>query len=341
MGKNNRKISGEAGEWETSAVYGELQESIRTSKYGRLIEILRKGALSEVAPEEKEELCKDLFALRNREIADILAKQNKYLDAGIFERMDFRNWNNREFANRMLSRHKKKFNWQDEKSCEEMLELACRLNNVRLVTWLVKKKKAVKKYPVLSGASEDMFLCLLKADQNLFSKEDKRQILLEAAFSENPVERLQSLETAGYDLYGKGEDGKTLADVMQERLNSTRFSQNRSGELRRGKSKAALKFLQRERQSDSGEKTVFRKRVRRVAIAACGIIVIGVGAYLIGYFGVNSTQSNAQQNEEESEAVTESVAQSEQESDAQSSEETVTETSATDSGEDALDSNLS
>ena len=327
MGKKHRKADEAMEAQGLQSAYDKLLGQIRAWKLEEVLEAVKQGALSEVGEEERSSLCQELLALRNMKIADALVKQVGYLDGDMFALMDMKNWNNREFANRVIARYKKKFHWEQEEACEKMVKLACDLNNPSLAMGLVKKKKGVKQYGMLAGASEDLFLCLLRADQSLFSPEDRRQILLGAACSENPVERLKRLKAAGYPLEEKDKEGKTLENDMQERVGSTRYSKNRGGELRRRKSKEALQYLQQDRsnQTEGGKEAGTGKR-RAVALAG-GIAVLGIAAACIGYFSIKPAQSSAQQ-EEETVAETEAAEESTQETAAQSETEGAQETTA-------------
>lgn len=308
---------------------GALLKHIRSGRYEKILETLKQEAMAELSQEERDHLYREMIALRNMKVVDALVRQTEYLDADMFSGMDLKSWNNREFANRVLARHMKRFRWQEEEACEKMLELACQLENASVAEWLIRKRKAVKKYPVLCKASDAMFACVMKADQTSISQEIKREMLLEAALSEQGVERLKKMEAIGYSLEGKNAEGKTLADEVKERISSTRYPKNRSGELRRTKNKAALSYLQREKQPSEEKKGGLSFRARKVAILAGAVVVVAAGACLIGYYVQRPAESSAQQTES---AQTES-----NEGDAQESESSL-ESESTQESESNLES---
>ena len=125
-----------------------LKNAIKLYHRDEAAALLKKGALSQIPEEERTDVCKSLIALRDIKIADILAKDSSLFQPEILQ-LDFTSWNNREFIIKVLEKHRKRFQLNDEKTCEQLFEVACAADSADTVRFLLKQKKAVSRFRLL------------------------------------------------------------------------------------------------------------------------------------------------------------------------------------------------
>lgn len=278
-----------------------LKNAIKLYHRDEAAALLKKGALSQIPEEERTDVCKSLIALRDIKIADILAKDSSLFQPEILQ-LDFTSWNNREFIIKVLEKHRKRFQLNDEKTCEQLFEVACAADSADTVRFLLKQKKAVSRYYMLGSAPDSIFELIFQLKPSDFDKDQTVALLFETAASPKGTERLKRLKKAGFDLNTKNSSQESAADLLSQKIRLGKYSKNRMGERNRNQNRQALQFLTRPEKTE--ENDCKKKRPSRKVVIPCaiaGVLVIAGAAYTIGYQVMNHSSDT------ETEASTEEI----------------------------------
>ena len=94
----------------------QLEQELKNHRRTEVVRLLKEGALEEVPEQEKTDICNRLLALRDKNVMEILAKKLPLFWPEMLK-LDYKNWNNREFVDGILTKYHKKFDWQDDAVC--------------------------------------------------------------------------------------------------------------------------------------------------------------------------------------------------------------------------------
>ncbi len=141
---------------EKDTLVEQLREAVRGREREKALELLKKGALDGVTQEQRQEICKSLMTLRNMDIINYLAKQEEKFSSEML-RMDFEPYLNKNFVRQVLARHRKKFDLEDERECENLFEIACQANDPETVKYLIRQGRGKSRYALLGEAQMSVF----------------------------------------------------------------------------------------------------------------------------------------------------------------------------------------
>ena len=266
-----------------SEKYELLKKLIQEYRREEIRAQLKKGIMKEIPEEEKIRTLQDLVALRDPQIIKILSRELDTFDPQILD-IDCSSWQNRDFIADILDKYPKKFDWNNDQVCEALFDLACRVTHPAAAERVIRQKKAVSQYYRLAGGADDLFALLKGVKPSELTVEQRLDIILEAATAENEVERLQQLETWGYDLKEKNSEGATVNALLEEKIKNTRYPKNRSGELQRKKDRNALSRLQsiqnpKQEEAENSSGMSPKKRLIIVVLIICAAVVVGSLCY--------------------------------------------------------------
>ena len=264
----------------------QLEQELKNHRRTEVVRLLKEGALEEVPEQEKTDICNRLLALRDKNVMEILAKKLPLFWPEMLK-LDYKNWNNREFVDGILTKYHKKFDWQDDAVCEEMFEIACAVENKKTVRFLMQQKRAASKYPLLATGSDALFQLVSQINVLELTGDLEMEFLVCAATSDKAEERLKVLKEKGFDLSVKNAAGKTAGDVLEERIRTGQYDKNRSGNLKRQRDRDALKYLKRLEQgieAKEEKRPISKKTI--VWIAVMAVLIVGIsGSIVYQYYG--------------------------------------------------------
>ena len=187
---------------------------------------------------------KEQVALRDEKVIAKLAKEIEKFEPSMLD-LDLNNWKNKEFVNLLMDKYYKKFDWADDLVCEEMFDIACKVENKKTLLFLIKQKKAVCKYANLAGASDSLFELISKIKPEELENDQVVAFVVNATLSEKATTRLKVLKQKGFDLSAKTAKGETAEQIMEERVQNGKYEKNRSGSLKKQQDKDALQYLKK------------------------------------------------------------------------------------------------
>lgn len=257
-----------------------LEQEMKHHNRDKVVELLKDGALEQVSEEEQQFYC-ELMALRDKRIVTILSKRLSVFDVSMLK-MDLNNWNNREYISFVLDKYHSKFNWEDEDVCEEMFAIACKVENKKILRFLIEQKKVVSQYPMLMSGSDSVFKMISKIKLDELDNDLIVEMIVQAATSGKAEERLLTLQRKGVNIATRNEEEKTASEVLEARIQDTRYSKNRSGALKRKQDQAALQYLVRVEKGliVEEEKTISKKIIVLIGICVLALIVGGTVAII-------------------------------------------------------------
>lgn len=286
----------------------QLEQELKNHRRTEVVRLLKEGALEEVPEQEKADICNRLLALRDKNVMEILAKKLPLFWPEMLK-LDYKNWNNQEFVDGILTKYHKKFDWQDDVVCDEMFEIACAVENKKTVRFLMQQKRAVSKYPLLATGSDALFQLVSSVNVSELTGDLEMEFLVCAATSDKAEERLKVLKEKGFDLSAKNAAGKTAEDVLEERIRSGQYDKNRSGNLKRQRDRDALKYLKRLEQgieAKEEKKPISKKNI--VWITVMAILIVGIsGSIVYQYYGDWKEEKEAEEAASEENDLTETT----------------------------------
>ena len=252
-----------------------LKQEIQKNHKSEVVNLLKDGAYEQITEEERLTFCVELMNLRDKDIVAFLAKNLKQFEPEMFA-MDLDNWNNREFVNFVLDKYSKKFDWNDDRVCNMMFEVACKSGSVKTVRYLIKQRRAFSKYAQMGKASDDIFelTSLIRPDE--LENEYIVDMIVQAALSGREVDRLQKLESCGFDFKLKNGREQTAVEVLEERIENTKYAKNKTGELQKQKDKKVLAYLEKMQSGLIKPEVQSTSKKKWIAFIAAGAILLAI-----------------------------------------------------------------
>lgn len=217
---------------------------------------------------------------------DTVSQMIRQKDTGCLDamlEMNLQNWSNYEFVKKALGRCLKMISPEDEESYEKIFELACLTGNKKVAGILLKKKKGVKKYPLLASAPDSLFHLAAKMKTADMTGEEELACLLQAAGHHKAKERLLQMQKWGFSFQVKDLSGKNLTDLLEERIRLNAYEKNKSGSLKKQQDKNIAKFISG--LLDDPDRYEEKKEISKKSIwggALLGVLILGI-SFMIGY----------------------------------------------------------
>lgn len=258
-----------------------MKKEIKNRRRGQVLQLLKDGAYEQLTEQEIPDICRELVALRDQKIVAELAKKLDLFTPEMLA-LNLDNWNDCKFIDYILNKYQKKFDWQDEEVCDKLFELACIVQNKKTVLFLMKQSKAVSQYPKLAASSDEMFALLSKLKLLELSNDQVVDIIVNATLSGKENTRLRVLRDKKFDWSTENAKGQTAAKVVEAQIENTKYSKNKSGNLKKTHDMNALQFLKKMEQGlivDEPKKIEWKKASLLLAAAAvvvalaCGLAI--------------------------------------------------------------------
>lgn len=237
----------------------------------KVCDALKAGILDKADEDERNEVCRRLVTLRNKQVISFLDKKMDYFPVALLQ-ADLDNQNNREFLRYILDKYSGKFDKSKASVCETLFDTACRVQHRNTILDLMRDKKAVCRYPELARSSDEMFKLIDRIPTELKNEDMEVQILVNAALSDPGAGRLKLLMKKGYDPETKNSKGQTASAALEEYIQVFRYPKNKHGEIMKKDDLASLKNLQKlTREDEVSEK---KRDKKKLVILSAAIIVV-------------------------------------------------------------------
>ncbi|MCD8230652.1 MAG: hypothetical protein LUD14_02300 [Clostridiales bacterium] len=282
-----------------------LEKAIEKYQRQEVIRILKGGVLNDLNDKKRAELCHRLAGLRSMEIIDFLSRQKNTFSAEMLE-LDFDVFQNRNFVCDVLEKYEKKFDTSDEEECKKLFTLACAVNAEKTVKSLIRQKKAINCYPLIGTASLQVFEQISLIAGGQMHDNDRVQLYLNAFLSDEWEQKLIFMLENKIDYSLKNTDGKTAADLLEERVNTYKYPNSKKGNLQKIQEEQALKRLkkiqyEKEHPAESKKPSV-KKLILTAIICIAAAALIGTVAGRAYVRNHASTESEDLSAEEESDS---------------------------------------
>lgn len=248
--------------------------------------MLNGGILQQIEEKDKMDVYRSILALCDRRIAEQLFKITGKFTVGMLE-LDLENRNQRVFVSFLMTKYLKRIDCKEEADCERLFEIACTVENRNMLQYLIQQGKAVSKYPKLVTCSLELFSLIDKIPDKYLHEDCKVAFWVEAALSDRSIEAMDALAAKGVDPRVKGSDGKSAVDALEKRIGSIRYTNNRTGELKRKKDREAVRYLSR-LASGKGRKEK-KSSLKKWIISGAAVLVV---ACIAGVVIFQSTKSD-------------------------------------------------
>lgn len=272
----------------------EFVEAIRTRKRELVLKGMKEGILTQYEGTERHQICKQIFELKDIRMINELAKQREEFKPEYLQ-MDFSNWSNCQFVQEILRKYKKKFDFDDPYTSEELFEIVCAVRDEKQVMEFIKNEYAVEKYGQLGGAADSIFQVLKRLDKELVEDGQKVESYYQAAIQKNGAERIQALYSWGYDLELRNKNGKNVQDLLRERIKSYQYPKNRTGEVMRKRDQSTVKRIEtilKPKEPLSEEKT--DKKHLEIGLII-GIVCVLTIAFAGGYYWMKGSRTDSEE----------------------------------------------
>lgn len=266
--------------------------------------MLRNGILEQIDEADKISVYKSIFALCDKKIAEQLFKLTGQFSVEMLE-LDLKNRNHREFVSFLMTKYLRKIDTKEEADCERLFEIACIVENKPMLQYLIQQGRAVSKYPKLVTGSLELFALIDKIPGGVMDSDCKVAFLVEAALSDHSVKAVDILVEKGFDLAEKNSEGLSAVNVLEKRINSTKYTKNRSGELKKKKDLEAVRYIKRVLSGKAEKEKKFP--VKKLIILGVAVLIAICIAVAIIYQNVKSDEdadAAAETTTEETEEVT-------------------------------------
>lgn len=266
--------------------------------------MLRNGILEKIDEADKISVYKSIFALCDKKIAEQLFKLIGQFSVEMLE-LDLKNRNHREFVSFLMTKYLRKIDTKEEADCERLFEIACIVENKPMLQYLIQQGRAVSKYPKLVTGSLELFALIDKIPGGVMDSDCKVAFLVEAALSDHSIKAIDLLVEKGVDLAEKNSEGLSAVNVLEKRINSTKYTKNRSGELKKKKDLEAVRYIKRVLSGKAEKEKKFP--VKKLIILGVAVLIAICIAVAIIYQNVKSdedTDAAAETTTEETEEVT-------------------------------------
>ena len=248
--------------------------------------MLNGGILQQIEEKDKMDVYRSILALCDRRIAEQLFKITGKFTVGMLE-LDLENRNQRVIVSFLMTKYLKRIDCNEEADCERLFEIACTVENRNMLQYLIQQGKAVSKYPKLVTCSLELFSLIDKIPDKYLHEDCKVAFWVEAALSDRSIEAMDALAAKGFDPGVKGSDGKSAVDALEKRIGSIRYTNNRTGELKRKKDREAVRYLSR-LASGKGRKEK-KPSLKKWIISGAAVLVV---ACIAGVVIFQSTKSD-------------------------------------------------
>jgi len=230
--------SGAEAEW-----YEAFRESVKSGSRGVIGVMICRGILKCVPDDEKTMLYSDLASFKDMNYIDQIVKEEHELDSRIVP--EIRNYMDRKFVQALLGKYKRKLTMRDEKESARMVRTAVLCDDRRLAKTILKKQAEPSGLGYLAEGSDDMFHLLLKMSGKV-RPEERAEILTYVYMGPDGDDRLEQLmKKTSWRLTFRNEEGKDVCDIMENKIESIRYPNNKSGYLARQTYHKKLQKLQK------------------------------------------------------------------------------------------------
>lgn len=262
--------------------------------------MLRNGILEKIDEADKISVYKSIFALCDKKIAEQLFKLIGQFSVEMLE-LDLKNRNHREFVSFLMTKYLRKIDTKEEADCQRLFEIACIVENKPMLQYLIQQGRAVSKYPKLVTGSLELFALIDKIPGGVMDSDCKVAFLVEAALSDHSIKAIDLLVEKGIDLAEKNSEGLSAVNVLEKRINSTKYTKNRSGELKKKKDLEAVRYIKKVLSGKAEKEKKFP--VKKLIILGVAVLIAICIAVAIIYQNVKSDEA-AETTTEETEEVT-------------------------------------
>ncbi len=280
----------------TVATREALERAIGKFQRKDVLKLLKDGALNGVAGEEKIALYRKLSSLRSMDVIDFLSKQSEPFTAAMLQ-LDFDVYQNKNFVKEVLAKYGKKFSLAAEEDANALFALACAVDDEKTVKSLLKQKKGAGAYVALGAAAMPVFAQITAMGAEL-SADDRVALYVQAMLTAEWEEKLGFLLEEKIDVFVKNAEGKTVIDLLEERIKTHKYGKDKKGSLQKIQEERTVKVLQKvlfEQEHPVEEKMPFKKMILIGVICVVAAAIIGTVA---GYVYVQNSGSSSEVVEE-------------------------------------------
>ncbi|MCD8148335.1 MAG: FKBP-type peptidyl-prolyl cis-trans isomerase, partial [Clostridiales bacterium] len=226
------------------------------------------------------------------------------------------------FVRDVLNKYGKKFDYSNEDECNKLFALACTVDDEKTVKTLIRQKKAADSYPLIGAASLPVFEQISLIQTGQLHDDARVQLYLQAFLSDEAEKKLIYMDENKIDYFLKNTDGKTAADLLEERIKTFKYGNNKKGTMQKRQEEQTLKLLKKI-QFDREHPAEKKMSVKKLILIAC--ICIAAAAVIGTLAGRAYVRNNASSEADDSSAEEESVTD-----DSSADAETTEDTSADD-----------
>lgn|GEM_PF-1937237 len=232
--------NGEAAEKEW---YQAFREAVKNGSRSVIGVMICRGILRCVPDDEKTLLYSDLASFKDMNYIDQIVKEEHVLDSRIIP--EIRNYMDKKFVQVVLVRYKRRLDINDERESARMIRMAVLCDDRRLARAILKKQPSPSGLGYLAEGSDDMFHLLLKMSGKV-RPEERAEILTYVYMGPDGDDRLEQLmKKTSWRLTFRDEEGKDVCDIMENKIESIRYPNNKSGYLARQTYHKKLQKLQK------------------------------------------------------------------------------------------------
>jgi len=267
-----------------------LEDAISHYQRENVMYLLKNGVLSGLGDEELASIRRRLVSLRSTEIMDFLSRQKEFFTADMIQ-LDFGVFQNKKFIQEVLEKYNRKFNLSAESECKKLFTLACSVDDGKMIQQLIRQKKATDCYPMIGAASMPVFKQITLITPGIIHDDQRVDLYLAACLSGDYEEKLAFMLENKIDFFLKNTAGKNVIDLMEERLRSYKYSNDKKGRLQKLQEEQALKLLKKtesDNEQGSGKRFLSKKLIIIIIICVIAAAVIGAVA---GYLHQNNSTS--------------------------------------------------
>lgn len=270
-----------------------LQHEIEAYHRGEVLGICKKESIADLAGDKKDEVIKQMIALRDMKIVAELMKQEKELSPEGFD-LDRDNYQNRNFVGQAFDKYAKKIVPQSKESTELLFELACWAESEKILKEMIKKGEAKNCYFMLAGCGDEIFALVREIDKKEINGTLKVDMLKGALNAPEPAARIDELVAMGYDVREKNAEGESFLSYLENRIATYSYPKNKNGQLKKTKEKSLLQHISKEQKElETSNSNHSWKAVFGVMMAACILVVVVALAY--GYNIANGSYQGTQE----------------------------------------------
>lgn len=267
-----------------------LEDAISRYQRENVMYLLKNGVLSGLSDEKLTQIRQRLVSLRSTEVMDFLSRRKEPFTADMMQ-LDFGVFQNKKFVQEMLDKYSKKFDFSNEDECKKLFALACSVDDEKMIQQLIRQKKATDCYKMLGRASMPVFKQVTLITSGMIHDDQRVNLYLDACLSGEYEEKLAFMHENKIDFFLKNTDGKNVIDLMEERLITNRYSNDKKGRLQKLQEQQVLNLLkkiQTENEQGNGKRFFSKKLIIIVIICVIAAAVIGAAA---GYLHQNNNAS--------------------------------------------------